>query len=189
MAKDTGPGLPIPTFHAGVLFRSRTEARHAIFFEELDLKWEYETQGFDSGSRYLPDFAVFAPLGLIWAEVKSRWDADPSGVARFQQFVMHRPQPSRAALLTGIPDAGNSILVYGGDLDAVDPLKGPWDDDSQEWRPCPSGHHFDLTYPGTFHAKLVEDGCQPMPGNPSEDRLARAFVRARSARFTSAKAA
>jgi hypothetical protein len=189
MAKDAGSIPPIPTLHAGVLFRSRLEARYAIFFDELDIKWEYETERFSSGRKYLPDFVVFARLGIIWAEVKPSWRADPEGVQRFQQFVLWRPMPSRAALLVGIPEEGNSVLIYGGDPGADDPMKGPWDDDTQEWRPCPSGHHFDLTHPGTFRAKFVEDGCEPSPGNPGEARIDRAFTKARSARFSSAKAA
>ena len=48
----------IPTRHAGVLMRSRLEARYAVFFDRLGIRWEYEPQGFllPSGDGYLPDF-------------------------------------------------------------------------------------------------------------------------------------
>ncbi len=54
---NTTPIRAIPTRYAGRLFRSRTEARWAVFFDELGVEWEYEVQGFEtSHGRYLPDF-------------------------------------------------------------------------------------------------------------------------------------
>lgn len=50
---------PIETFWKGYRFRSRLEARWAVFFENMGLDWEYEPQGYErDGRRYLPDFAV-----------------------------------------------------------------------------------------------------------------------------------
>lgn len=47
----------IETSYKGYRFRSRLEARWAVFFDALDLKWEYELEGFEFNSiRYLPDF-------------------------------------------------------------------------------------------------------------------------------------
>jgi hypothetical protein len=75
-------------------------------------------------------------------------------------------------------------LVMGGDPDAEDPGEGPWEDDTREWRPCPSGHHFDLVYPGLFRGKLAEDGCpySDQAGRGSE-KLEQAVSAARTARF------
>ena len=178
-------GPPIPTWHGGILYRSRLEARYAFFFDRLSIKFEYETQGFETdGERYLPDFVIFAALGTIWAEVKPTWDNDPNGVAKFKRFAAQRRQPTRAALLVGPPAVEGNNLVIGGDEEAEDPVKGPWEDDRQQWRPCPDGHHFDLSWPGLFRARFAEDGCPPVPGNGAEDRLAKASDAARSARFT-----
>lgn len=49
---------PIETYHAGYRFRSRTEARWAVFFDHLKIRWQYEAQGYelDNGDWYLPDF-------------------------------------------------------------------------------------------------------------------------------------
>lgn len=48
---------PIETVYNGYRFRSRLEARWAVFFDALNIKWSYEEQGFDlDGERYLPDF-------------------------------------------------------------------------------------------------------------------------------------
>lgn len=48
----------IETVYNGYRFRSRLEARWAVFFDTLGVKYEYEHEGFDlgHGQRYLPDF-------------------------------------------------------------------------------------------------------------------------------------
>ena len=54
-----GQGAPqaIRTRYSGILFRSRLEARWAVFFDALGVKWEYEKEGYELPSgRYLPDF-------------------------------------------------------------------------------------------------------------------------------------
>lgn len=177
--------VAIPTRYAGVLFRSRLEARWGTFFDALDLKWEYETQGFVAdGTPYLPDFVIWAACGTLWTEVKPAWGIDPDGEERWHKFAAYRPQPSRAVLLAGVPRSEEGrARVIGGDDSADDPFKGPWEDDTQEWRPCPSGHHFDLAYAGKFRAKFAEDGCPDDFGGNGEERLKRAVEAARSARF------
>lgn len=48
------------TIYDGYRFRSRLEARWAVFFNALGVKYEYEPEGFvlPSGKSYLPDFKV-----------------------------------------------------------------------------------------------------------------------------------
>lgn len=59
----------IETRFDGHLFRSRTEARWAVFFKEMGWKYQYEVEGFDlKGVRYLPDY--FLPELNCWFEVK-----------------------------------------------------------------------------------------------------------------------
>src|SRR5208282_5082838 len=60
---------PIETKYRGYRFRSRLEARWAVYFDAIGLKWEYEPQGFNlDGMRYLPDF--WLPQVTTWAEIK-----------------------------------------------------------------------------------------------------------------------
>lgn len=49
---------PIETYYNGYRFRSRLEARWAVFFDALGVRYEYEPEGFELGDReyYLPDF-------------------------------------------------------------------------------------------------------------------------------------
>lgn len=68
----------IETNYAGYRFRSRLEARWAVFFDSLGIPWEYEPQGFmlgrdfpDEGitpKPYLPDF--WLSRSKTWVEVK-----------------------------------------------------------------------------------------------------------------------
>lgn len=59
----------IQTEYHGYLFRSRLEARWAVFFDALGLKWEYEAEGYELPSgRYLPDFKL--PDYRMFVEVK-----------------------------------------------------------------------------------------------------------------------
>lgn len=67
----------IETAYRGCRFRSRLEARWAVFFDALGLEWEYEPEGFElqDGTRYLPDF--WLPEPAVWAEVKpGKYDED-----------------------------------------------------------------------------------------------------------------
>jgi hypothetical protein len=60
---------PIETIYNGYRFRSRLEARWAVFFDTLNIEYRYEAEGFDlDGVRYLPDF--FLPKQDRWIEVK-----------------------------------------------------------------------------------------------------------------------
>jgi hypothetical protein len=65
----------IETRYGGCRFRSRLEARWAVFFDAVRIPWEYEPEGFelDSG-RYLPDF--FLPRQECWLEIKGRTATD-----------------------------------------------------------------------------------------------------------------
>jgi hypothetical protein len=59
----------IETRYAGCHFRSRLEARWAVFFDVLGISWEYKPQGFQLPSCwYLPDF--WLPDLDAWWEVK-----------------------------------------------------------------------------------------------------------------------
>jgi hypothetical protein len=62
----------IETRYAGCRFRSRIEARWAVFLDELGVTWEYEAEGVElpSGTRYLPDF--WLPEQDAWLEIKGK---------------------------------------------------------------------------------------------------------------------
>lgn len=60
---------PIQTEYNGYRFRSRLEARWAVFFDAMGIKYEYEPEGFEHYDyRYLPDF--YFPDFKVYGEVK-----------------------------------------------------------------------------------------------------------------------
>jgi hypothetical protein len=76
----------IETYYKGYRFRSRLEARWAVFFDAMGLRWEYEPQGFNlpdcspeyndnvKWTKYLPDFLL--PDLQCWCEVKGNITMD-----------------------------------------------------------------------------------------------------------------
>jgi len=67
----------IPTKYSGHTFRSRLEAKVAVFFDVLNLSWEYEPEGYDLpiNGWYLPDFLLKKNEKLkhdIWVECKGK---------------------------------------------------------------------------------------------------------------------
>ena len=69
---------PIETKYNGFRFRSRLEARWAVFFDMIGLKYEYEVEGFDmNGIRYLPDFYI--PSLDRWFEIKGKREIEVYG--------------------------------------------------------------------------------------------------------------
>lgn len=60
---------PIETYYNGYRFRSRLEARWAVFFDAAGIKYQYEPEGFEVGEwKYLPDF--YLPDLGVYVEVK-----------------------------------------------------------------------------------------------------------------------
>jgi hypothetical protein len=61
----------IETHYKGYRFRSRLEARWAVFFDALKEEWRYEDEGYVLPSGlYLPDF--YLPRMDCWIEVKGK---------------------------------------------------------------------------------------------------------------------
>jgi len=65
----------IETLYHGCRFRSRLEARWAVFFDTLGIPWEYEKEGYVlEGMKYLPDF--WLPEQDCFFEVKGQEPTD-----------------------------------------------------------------------------------------------------------------
>lgn len=104
----------IETIYKGYRFRSRLEARWAVFFDALEIEWDYEMEGFDlDGERYLPDF--WLKTVNMWAEVKP-----DNGFGEREKRLAHKlaDESKRAILfLTGVPeDKPYEAAVPGGDI-------------------------------------------------------------------------
>lgn len=103
-----GDVRPIPTRWRGVTYRSRLEARWAVFFDLIEAGAEYEPEGFDLGfAWYLPDFNL-RNFGLF-AEIKPLVPThDEAEKARALAAVTAR----NVLMLIGPPSARRGILFW-----------------------------------------------------------------------------
>ena len=111
----------IETIYKGYRFRSRLEARWAVFFHALGLLWVYEKEGYDlDGLWYLPDF--FLPtVGLrnsrergLWVEVKPReYIGTAQDTAKYLALYHFTKYP--LILFKGIPEHQNEQGYQFGD--------------------------------------------------------------------------
>lgn len=111
----------ITTTYKGYRFRSRLEARWAVFYDALGVKWEYEKEGYDlgEGNLYLPDF--YLPDLKLWIEIKP---CDPSD-REFELAELLADQSGMPVYIFGMPeveiqdsnyDNEGATLVIGKDL-------------------------------------------------------------------------
>jgi hypothetical protein len=113
-AATKGKGMmikAIETRYKGYRFRSRLEARWAVFFDALGLEWEYEPEGFNLGDAglYLPDF--FLPnLGAgTWVEVKPNAFGLDEDKAKYQALVAGTGKELLFA--NGIPEHRSYLIM------------------------------------------------------------------------------
>jgi hypothetical protein len=94
----------IQTRYKGYSFRSRLEARWAVFFDALGLEWEYEPEGFDLGDAgwYLPDFRVTSGNITHWYEVKPFSGADDGKLGVLLEMIQSL-SPTMGRVLSGDP--------------------------------------------------------------------------------------
>lgn len=108
---DAGIEMSVPaieTTYKGYLFRSRLEARWAVFLDEAKLDWEYEIEGYKltNGEWYLPDFWLPTFHGGVYIEVKP---SSRSDVSKPRQFVMDSGKPM--LLGVGTPASKKYVLL------------------------------------------------------------------------------
>jgi hypothetical protein len=104
----------IETRYKGYRFRSRLEARWAVFFEILGIDWDYEVEGYDlrEFGYYLPDFWI-ADIDCF-AEVKP-------GQFSFGEYEKCHALPAPCLLLDGPPRVGYfGVADYRDNLGPVD---------------------------------------------------------------------
>ena len=102
----------VPTRYKGYHFRSRLEARWAVFFDALDLQWEYEPDGFElpDGTWYLPDF--YFPQIKAYGEVKPDHDYDAMMQAAFKCKDLANATQKNCLLLFGMPVKGGGYFAF-----------------------------------------------------------------------------
>lgn len=139
----------IETIYKGYRFRSRLEARWAVFFDALGVSWEYEPEGFelDCGSRYLPDFRLATIHGLQWVEIKG---VMPTDAETGKLCALHDPKSDISFGLLMVGPPGSHQMAYCsnfGDMHQVHWLRAAAD---------PRLMSFYLEPPGGVQIAVVE---------------------------------
>jgi hypothetical protein len=134
------PLRAIETQYRGYRFRSRLEARWAVFFDALDMKWEYEKEGYElpDGTRYLPDFFVrfsppwaeyHPPGGGYWFEIKPA--GAPTDAEKEKAHWLSRVTPHAVYILCGDP---GDFCAFGFHRSVFAPrVHAPPSDMEYEW--------------------------------------------------------
>jgi hypothetical protein len=198
----------IPTRYKGYHFRSRLEARWAVFFDALGLKWEYEKEGYDLGKEhggyYLPDFylpcvSLRGGKDGVFVEIKGQPPSDVE-IDKCAMLALITNKP--VILFTGIPICqtndnikldDNSGYQFAPDPDCCD---GVAYDINMSFFQCENCKHIKIDYwEGNYEicprcnngcndkSCLKENVCVVGVCNDRTDELKKAYERARSARF------
>lgn len=191
---------PIETWAYGHRFRSRLEARYAVFLTELGVAWQYEPEGFDlNAGYYLPDFYLPFVNGGTWIEVKPHgcgshfgWGENATiGIDRlhdprldeFSEYTKEQYQWFFVAY--GIPS--DQLMDGWAEYSAEGMLETPWD--PFMWCVCGCGQTVGIEFDGRgdrilcHHAGCMKSGHGDKGYSHNHDRIRRAAYAARSARF------
>lgn len=173
----------IETYYNGYRFRSRLEARWAVFFDTLGIRYEYEPEGFilSDGTRYLPDFYLLDSKS--WFEVKG--EMDEASAHKIDQFVREGSH-----MTIGYSNFEFNSMSYWGDEECFE-----FDGSDQSWL-CEC-HHCGRkyfignignwtcpccgAYDGDGHFKVLGEGDPAWHHNSKE--FERAVNAAKRARF------
>jgi hypothetical protein len=202
----------IQTKYNGHLFRSRLEARWAVWLDTLGIQFAYELQGFDlDGEAYLPDFWLAFPSGTVWSQgtpaLAGYWleikpspltDNEEKLLSKLAQHTKHH-----ALAFAGAAWPGEFALYHAslqGGLSFAPPTLCPLCEGSgtseyalpveREWM----GKQFRALQRNpcpcqtSANETWLDFGlhgffCNVLDSKPDQERLKAAFQRARSARF------
>lgn len=126
----------IETEYEGFRFRSRLEARWAVFFDVAGIEFQYEPEGLivpatvvqgwtKSKVRYLPDF--YLPETDQWVEVKTRW-SPPEAAKTFNAAAYLSARGQDMLLMPEVfrQPRGGARLPWRLFLDGDTLLAEPW---------------------------------------------------------------
>ena len=164
---------PIETKYNGFRFRSRLEARWAIFFDMIGLKYEYEVEGFEmNGIRYLPDFYI--PSLDRWFEIKAK-PLSEYEMKKCEEFCFNKDNENiKFSVLVGSPEAVK-IDAFAGIMEYV--WEWPSEKDPENVRFLAPEELSEKEY----YSRFIR-GLWVVP-DVTEEELATAAVAAREARF------
>ena len=163
----------IETNYKGYRFRSRLEARWAVFFDRLGIRWQFEPEGFDLKKHnlgyYLPDF--YLPDLNYWIEVKPENFSREDEAAYEKLACVAVGTNAKGLLVAGEPylnvemasfnncpaldSARDKWWLVGGDADYLGTLDGPY-----LFCVCPLCDKIGIAFDGRGD-RVCRDICKP----------------------------
>lgn len=180
---------PIETKYDGRFFRSRAEARWAVFFSQLGVVYEHEPEGFElpSGRWYLPDFRVRYVSGgkekRLWIEVKPSGRADDFKMSELARMLDR--STDEAIMLSTVEDYRDTLHSSFLQMNLT-PLVGG--DEYYAFCVCPDCGAFGFEFEGRSArikccAQPTGDGHGDKNRSYDNPRILMALSAAMSARF------
>ena len=164
----------IETEYNGVLYRSRLEARWAMFFDHMGYVYEYEPEGYvlEDGTKYIPDFKVAIPapylnkINYYYVEVKPLRDLTMYEINKANLLVKGGDLP--LLLVQGNPSFRNYFILF------KQPLNG-------ENIVVAADFLFDEVFYGIYiyHPKLIKVNVTKFSKNPIQQKAVNAVKRFR----------
>lgn len=173
---------PITTEYKGFKFRSRLEARWAVFFDAIGVKWLYEPEGFKlpNNSSYLPDF--YLPDLNKYVEVKGILNSNDS--KKVLTFDMYSDEYTKIVIVGDIPDETDDIVswMYNQYKDGENFTSGSMD---FPYLPCicPTCGKFGFEFDGRGARICRHDPLDDKGYTADHPRIKAAYRLARQARF------
>lgn len=158
------------TIYDGFCFRSRLEARWAVFFNTLKIPYEYEKERYViNGRSYLPDF--YLPQQKVWVEIKGE-EPDRDLLSYLGAFAR---------------GADANILVFYGQIELPNPRHYPVAQPAYCVQPENCGadwpfHFFENLENGKIEVAF-DGSAEKFPGAATTKKLHFAYLQARMARF------
>lgn len=171
----------IETEFQGVRYRSRLEARWAVFMTALGIDFKYEPDGYTQGGIcYLPDF--YLPQHDYWLEIKPDLpDADAQGKASMLAENTQKP----VFILYGDIPSGESWKNDSAHLTCPSSQGGVWSDTCYRWAECGACGFIGMAWEGQSERLACPSDCQGSDEKYADrtEKLLAAYCAARGARF------
>ena len=123
------------TIYNGYRFRSKLEAKWAVFFDKLNVTYQYEPEAFrcSDGSQYTPDF--YLPDSFLRTHKRKGLylEIKPLG---FSRYFSHENQTYVRRIATALESA--NLCLFTGD--PHDLVFGPWNESNEQL--CPDYDNF-----------------------------------------------
>ena len=177
----------LESLYRGFRFRSRLEARWAVFMDAMGVAFEYEREAYDlDGMYYLPDF--WLPEMKAHLEIKPESPTDEEE-EKMRRLVAHTKRWGYTCI--GSPEVPDSTSSYDGGAHVF-----IWNDDEYgqgvgsdfgyQWCECPRCHRCELQFDG--RADRISCNCPTSEHgdkgyNYKSERLVAAYTKAKSYRF------